>query len=67
MITPETTVTELGSILAPTGKQVRAYYDASASKWKVLLSSPWNAEKGTGPDLITALNDALGKVGNGRS
>jgi len=67
MITPETTVAELGSILARLDVDVSAHYNGLHRVWRVLMESEAAPAIGTGPDLITALNDALGKVGNGRS
>ncbi len=63
MITPETTVAQLGSILAQFDVDVSASYNKPGKVWRVLLLSNLTHQISTGPDLITALNDALGKVG----
>jgi hypothetical protein len=61
-ITPQTTIQELESTLKDIGAKTVsvAYSHRFCSTWLVLHNRNLS---GTGPDLITALNDALGKAG----
>ncbi len=63
MITPETTVAQLGLILAKVGTDFRAIRSHSIGPFWLFRIRDKNVDTvGEGEDLITALNDALGKV-----